>query len=286
MVSSAKSEMVLCAPFAKRHIMERLLNCRQGSPSIQVITRWRPEEVAAGVSDPSVLNLISSEGGSVWLNDQIHAKYFRCDDEILLGSANLTGAALGWSRRSNVEVAETARWTKDAQGFEELLLAGSTLATPEFALEIEDLASKLPSPLFLEGEPEVPSVWWPHLREPKDLWVAYCGGREKLTSISAVASDADLLALDLPMGLGKSEFSMVVATRLRQHHNIDSIDHFLESPRRFGEVRDQISRISGKSREDSTHIWQTLMRWLMEFLPRRYEVTVPRHSEVIKRVDG
>jgi hypothetical protein len=32
-----------------------------------------------------------------------------------------------------------------------------------------------------------------------------------------------------------------------------------------------------------TTAWQTLMRWLLYFLPRRYERVPSRHSEVLRR---
>jgi len=35
---------------------------------------------------------------------------------------------------------------------------------------------------------------------------------------------------------------------------------------------------------DYSEKWQTLMRWLLHFLPGRHEVSVPRYSVVIRKI--
>src|SRR5690348_16210342 len=97
LLGSAEAEALICAPFVKLHALSRLLDVIDSAARIELFTRWRPEEVAAGVSDTSVLAVVEDRGGSVWLHDQLHAKVFRADGQVLVGSANVTGKALGWS---------------------------------------------------------------------------------------------------------------------------------------------------------------------------------------------
>src|SRR3954465_742620 len=47
--ASAESQLVLCAPFVKAHVIEKLLGRWRGGPTLTVFTRWRVEEVASGV---------------------------------------------------------------------------------------------------------------------------------------------------------------------------------------------------------------------------------------------
>jgi hypothetical protein len=68
---------------------------------------------------------------------------------------------------------------------------------------------------------------------------------------------------------------------------VRAVDEFVALPRRFGEVRDMLaaSLSTGGDAPDATATWQTLMRWLLFFLPRRYKRTVPGHaSEVFRRL--
>src|SRR3954447_2475597 len=104
MCEHARHEIVLCAPFVKRHVIDRVLACTAPNVAVAIISRWRPEEIAAGGSDTAVLESGSARGGSVLLHDRLHAKFYRGDDAVLLGSANLTGTALGWSTRPNLEL--------------------------------------------------------------------------------------------------------------------------------------------------------------------------------------
>src|ERR1700761_8118340 len=101
---AAEERAVLCAPFVKIGALEPVLGALAPAVDVLLFTRWRPEEVAAGVSDTAVLGLIEGRGGRVFLCDSLHAKAFIFDDVALVGSANLTARALGWTAAPNLEV--------------------------------------------------------------------------------------------------------------------------------------------------------------------------------------
>ena len=104
MCASVERELVLCAPFIKTGVIIRALEAVPTPTTIEVFTRWRPDEVAAGVCDTAILSLVEDRGGTVHLCDRLHAKYVRADAEAWVGSANLTAAALGWSATPNLEL--------------------------------------------------------------------------------------------------------------------------------------------------------------------------------------
>jgi hypothetical protein len=95
--AEANKEVLLVAPFIKVSVLEKLMN-KIISPdvSLRCVTRWFPEEIVAGVSDLEVWSLIHQRSNSsLWLRPDLHAKYYRADQQCLVGSANLTGKALG-----------------------------------------------------------------------------------------------------------------------------------------------------------------------------------------------
>lgn len=103
--AEADKELLLVAPFIKASVIERLLDKISPAVSLKCITRWFPEEIVAGVSDLEVWNLIQNlPNSSLWLRPDLHAKYYRADNRCLIGSANLTGKALGWSNCPNLEL--------------------------------------------------------------------------------------------------------------------------------------------------------------------------------------
>ena len=106
--TEANKELLLVAPFIKASVIERLLDKISPGVSLKCITRWFPEEIVAGVSDLEVWNLIQNhDNSSLWLRPDLHAKYYRADNRCLIGSANLTGKALGWSHYPNLELLVT-----------------------------------------------------------------------------------------------------------------------------------------------------------------------------------
>ncbi|AEF41273.1 hypothetical protein AS9A_2826 [Hoyosella subflava DQS3-9A1] len=284
LAEGAAIELVLCAPFIKLHVIERLMKSTKEGVCVAVITRWRPEEIAAGVSDPEILSVIEDRGGKVLLHDRLHAKFYRNEAKVLVGSANLTGAALGWSNPSNVELL-TSVSAEVVADLECRLQAESVRATPQIATAVSEAAAQL-KPLSAAVAPAVGEAWaeWlPRLRQPSDLFTAYSLGAERLSTASASAAKMDLAMLDLPPGLDRQTFTLIVGSRLLQAPSVMAVDEYLLTPRRFGAVVDWIARRHSLDRDCASNTWQTLMRWLLEFLPDRYGRNVPGHSEIIDR---
>jgi hypothetical protein len=287
LAASSRREFVMCAPFAKQAVVSRVVSVIPEGVAVVVYTRWRPEEVAAGVSDTEVLTILRSRGGAVYLHDRLHAKFYRNESQVLLGSANLTATALGWSLNPNIELLVPSGRDTVAD-VERCLSAESTEATDELAREVEEIAKLLPAPALvmpddMEQPPELADLWVPQLRMPSDLYSAYNKGLHSLTSRSAAAAAVDLAVLDLPVGLDKRQFDVLVGHRLRRQPLFQDVDQLLEQPRRFGEVREKVGRLTGYDRAQADAAWQTLMRWMLEFLPDRYTHDVKRHSEIISR---
>lgn len=293
----ARRQALLCAPFAKAAVVKRLLAAFEPGVEIELFTRWRPEEVAAGVSDTAVLGQVTEQGGRVYLCDALHAKLFRFDESALIGSANLTAKALGWRQNSNLELLVEAAADHDAVvALERDLRAASIPATLEIAAEVERAAALLPKapqqPGAVEAdaagpaEPAAIESWRPHLREPRDLYRAYSQGLERLTELSAAAAARDLGELEIPAGLERDQFESLVGTRLLQAPLIQEIDALLSRSRRFGEMRDHLADALDVDRDEATHAWQTAMRWMLYFLPQRYARSVPSHSEIMIRKEA
>src|SRR5436305_2039515 len=58
LVASASQDLVLAAPFIKVRVLDRVLNLTEGTVRVTCITRWRAEEIAAGVSDLDVWGVV------------------------------------------------------------------------------------------------------------------------------------------------------------------------------------------------------------------------------------
>ncbi len=299
----ACNEVILVAPFIKAPALVRLLAQIPPQISLKCVTRWRLEEILAGVSDLEVWTILKYRpDASLWLRPDLHAKYYRADQKCLVGSANLTSTALGWIKQINLELLVPLP-ANNAQllDFEEELFAGSVQVDQaifaQMQLAVQLLGEQYPKILPLEASPQFESeeesqeaiatdAWLPTLRNPEDLYLAYSGRSEKLSTVSREAALLDLSVFPMPPDLPKAAFQVYVGSLLLQKPIIRQVDVLLSTPQRFGAVTDLLSSLacSQSPNFDADRAWQTLMRWLRYFLPNRYALSVPNHSEVFGRV--
>ena len=279
----------MAAPYIKRGALQRLLAALPAACPIRVVTRWRIEEIALGVSDLEIWqDLQERRNCELWLQSALHAKYYRADKSIAFGSANLTNLALGWSDHPNLEILyEIGSDYADRINFERALFASATRVDESLYDNFVDAlkafppsAPRPPSSGFVEADGQ-PLPWRPHLRFPQDLYRLYSGDPgEDLSAAAREVGALDLAALDPPLGLGADQFRAWVALALLQNPEFQAIDAFVVTSRRFGEMRRFLSE---QGAADGNRAWQTWMRWILHFLPDRLQFHTANYSEIVSR---
>ncbi|TGV61063.1 hypothetical protein EN784_01295 [bacterium M00.F.Ca.ET.141.01.1.1] len=284
----ARSNLLLVAPYIKFDALVKVLDATSPGVSVQVITRWRLDELASGVSDLAIWPALCARGhAELWLQPSLHAKYYRADNRSILGSANLTGAGLGWSASSNLELlVESSHLAEHLSLFESEAFRGAKKVDDAIYLAFKaalDTLLPLPPPQ-LEGV-QIDNVkfatWRPSLRFPQDMWRYYSGDRNNLTTASCDAARLDLAALDPPAALSQDVFHSWIALQLRQHPEVQAIEAFGVQSRRFGEMTSLLTSLGA---QDGAHAWQTWMRWLGHFDPTRFKFHVANYSEIFEVV--
>lgn len=285
LTESAEEQLTLIAPFFQREALSRVLLGLSPHVTLTVLTRWRPLDLISGVSDPSIWNLLASRPrSSIALRSDLHAKLYRADRNCLVGSANVTLAGLGWAACSNAELLWPLRPVPARiLQLEHEWLANARIADEEmyeWALSLIS-ESRKPSPGQADGEDEPHDFWWPKVRQPKDLWAASIGHSLPPKVLNSAAED--LLALSVPSGLDATTFHEAVKGALRQTPAVNWVNACLATPRRFGWMRDAIAQKmhSVGVERSAGEAWQTMIRWLLHFLPEDYEYSRPRHTEVM-----
>ena len=300
----ATREVLLVAPFIKQVALQRLLAIIPKGVTLRCITRWKPEEIASGVTDLEIWHLIKDyPNSSLELRSDLHAKYYRVDEQCLIGSANLTNKGLGWSTSSNLELlVELSAETEELKNFEEELLRGCiqvdqnlfnqvaktvALLKEQFpqSNQLTDEGNKVK--LFLNFDNTFSNYWLPTLRNPGCLYLAYSEQWEKLTISTQEAANQDLMAFPLPNNLSEDTFNSYMGILILQKSIVQEVDNFVKTPQRFGAVKNLILSLNKNKSENfnATRCWQTLMRWLLYFLPNRYATSVPNYSEIFYRID-
>lgn len=289
-LSSAKNSVLLCAPFIKVGVMKSLLRHIPESVTLKVITRWVPLEIAVGVSDLEIFDLLQARNQtSLWLYDRLHAKLYMADDRVLAGSANLTATALGWSSKPNLEILTALPNSDEAVKACLAQLAEARPASSEERDKISRLAASVGTPkLGLVDDVEdahATMLWLPTLAAPAKLYQAYVPQtRDRLTDDVLDAALEDLAALSLPAGLGEAAFRTTVAAALQSMPAIQRLLHDAAD-----DLTDDAAQqlIRDLARDDSLSPearWLVVREWLTYFLQDNYEIAP--QSFVLRRRPG
>jgi len=248
--------------------------------------------------------LLRDRGGTLSLVSHLHAKYYRFGYVTFVGSANLTAAALDWRAQANLELLVEARSEARLLEFEAAVRAQAVQVDEtlyEHMRALVEALRPLEAPVIGasavdagdEGEREAgrlfeerreAALWLPESRTPQVLFDYYRGKLDRLSQGEREAAAVDLAAFPLPLGLEEGAFRAYIGWYLAQTSVVRRVDTLLVEPQRFGAVRASLRRMEDYPRDrDSSRDWQTLMRWLLYFLPDQYEAWEANYSEIFAR---
>jgi len=286
--ADARTEVVLVAPFIKATALERILEAIPIEvTSLKCVTRWRPEEVAAGVSDLEVFEIISSRPcAQLFIHPLLHAKYFRADGKFLVGSCNLTQRALGWAMPANLELMlEVSDDQQALLDFERLVFANSFEASQQLRNEVSAAADQIrdsgkqPTLLSEESlgseEPETFSadVWLPLCTRPERLFQIYSGeDSDHIIGWTLEAGQRDIKSLRIPPGLGARTFVQFVAASIQQTPLAQRVRAVATS----AITPEEGAKLITSSVDEQYLVyspeehWHTIRAWLLHFLPKVY----------------
>ena len=210
----ASGEVSVIAPFIKTDALRSLLDVIPPGTYLHCVTRWLPREIAAGVSDPEILDMLEERGNSTLsLVDRLHAKLYVAGERCLAGSANVTLTGLGEGDDRNIEV--LVETTVDDPGIAATLQEirhAERPATRLMAQAARRLADSLADSAELAVDLETP--WFPISRRPQDAYQFYRAppsGYQKATDRLLLA---DLASSNLQPGLEEEEFRSAICSLL------------------------------------------------------------------------
>lgn len=282
----AKGEVLLIAPFIKVDSLRKLF--ASISPEVKkiiVITRWIPKEIASGVSDLEVFDLITLKtNATLLLHPCLHAKYYRADNKCLVGSANITATALGWCSIPNIELlVEVNPEAKIFQDMELHLSTYSITATESIrsAMQIEVDALKLKmKDLLIEDEPseiKLNSIWLPACNKPEYLYKIYSGqDTSNLLSSVVKAGELDIKALSLLPGMSEESFQQYISAIFESTPVALEIQEITKGSGATDEDAEAIiKKYCGQVTfpgYDSKLYWAIFKKWMIYFFPKRYRI--------------
>ncbi len=298
LVSSAEENVVLVAPFIKAETLSRVLDAIPNpGPQIDCVTRWQPEDIVDGVCDLEIFELIADRTNAhLWKHPNLHAKFFRGDQSCLVGSANLTGRALGWRLPTNLELlVDLDVSSLGLQAWEASVMSNCILVTAELrdqvAKEAEKLAAqrpKLPS-MDVEHDDDPSFRWIPLCPSPERLFKVYTGELDEAKMVRSAFEFAqhDLRTLGPPKGYSDEDFLSYIADRLQKLEVIQEVVGASTAGLSDVQAADLIADyIDPLSMIDAGDAWKILKRWMMHFFPEDYRIEVQQEVFVKgRRID-
>ena len=213
---NAEEDVAIIAPFIKIGALTSLLEVVPPATHLRCVTRWLPREVAAGVSDPEILDVLEQRGNfNLTLVDNLHAKLYVAGEECLVGSSNVTGSGLGeGTDETNIEVLVAT--TVHDPGVVSTLADISRFerpATRVLAEAARRLGDSLPSPASAGSAEE---CWFPRSRRPERAYRLYA----QLPDGYLVRADKlllhDLATSNLPPGLNEQVLQTAIRSLLSE----------------------------------------------------------------------
>jgi hypothetical protein len=277
-------DLFLVAPFTNAEAIDTLLKNFSKNEKVTLVTRWRIEDITSGVSDVEVYALLKKYQARMFVNNRLHAKYYRKGNQALVGSANLTNNGFSIGKMGNLELiikvdVEESGYSK----FEFDLLKNSILVDDNLYEKMSKLQTEV-LPILkkkedISGQAENSSslgYWWPQSRDPESLWEIYFQNEN-------LDANADLHYLSLPAGIPDEDvFKRIIFAALELQPNIQEVFRYVRiSERRFGEMRQHL-KVIDPDISDATIVWQNLFRWLLYIDPVKFEYFRPNFTEIIR----
>jgi len=287
LVSSAKERVILVAPFIKVDAIQRVFDAIpvSGGAHIDCVTRWRPEDIVDGVCDLEIFEVIADRANAqLWKHPNLHAKFFRADQSCLIGSANLTGRALGWRLPTNLELlVELDTNLLGLQAWETSLMNSCVPVTAklrdQIAQQAADIAAQRPkiTSIDVEHDDDPSFRWVPLCPAPERLFKVYTGELDEAKMVRSAFEFAqrDLRALGPPKGYSEEQFLEYVAVRLQNLEVVQKVASASSS----GVSDTQAAKLIEEYIDESPMIsppdaWRILKQWMMHFFPEQYRIEV------------
>lgn len=101
---SAKASIFITSAFIKEKAVESLLRDVSKDLNIEIVGRWKKNDLLVKASDLAVYDLCSQNGWKFGVDQNLHGKlYFIDDNDVFLGSANLTQKGMSIGGFGNIE---------------------------------------------------------------------------------------------------------------------------------------------------------------------------------------
>ena len=291
-LNSAKQEIIVLSAFLKENALRWLF---ENTPvrNISVVTRWHPNDLVAGISDHSCYEFCRENGIRFGIASSLHAKVYCIDGHVLVGSANATNRGLALASQHNDEfgVCVIAGYAVHEKLSD--YLRSVTWVDDELFSQIKAELARMP-----KSNQSLTPVWSDRIRsklrkENQYIWMHELPFNEPYELLKCYNESTDSIEHDLELlGLTREYFTFERATTAFSSsrayewcHNVIRVNESLWFGGFTHTLHNAVLDDPTPYRREVKQLTQVLFSWLKLF-PSSFEVSRPRHSEVITFVQN
>jgi len=270
----------IISAFIKISALEELCEKLNLQPGVNLVVRWRPEDIKSGVSDLEVFQFAKRKGFKLYRNKNLHSKLFVYENNrAFLTSGNLTGRGLGEQENRNLEVGAVVDFQPSDWGKVFEIIENSMEVTEEMVAWLQEHASPGGATESIPPEPD----WekdesfaisdFPATQSPNEFFEFYLAEVGSLTPSQRSSLEQDRSTFKVPSGLSKEQLWQRLEISLRGQKYVKHILQWVEreSSLRFGElVRWAHNNCQDRPvpyRKDVKTYLNHLYDWMEELLP-------------------
>lgn len=301
-------EAVLVAPYVKVATLEWMLSLLGEDCRIRLLTRARLQDFILGASDIECWPLIWERGGDIFVEQSLHAKYYRFDDTVFFGSANVTESALNRRANPNMELLASHPFDESLHQTEDALFAGRILADKDLYKRLKTVVDRYrKDKVFIDLQKKLkrlrsrhdsklefvplPDRWCFHTKHPETLWIA-CRHPQSLDEAERTAATADLQLLRiLPEDvLSEEDLRRLVGARFNSWNIVRDLHRCFDKNEtddrpylRYGYIRDAFGLENDEKYDGYQGTVNSFFDWMIYFLPDIFSEGPRRHSRLLGR---
>ncbi len=291
--------LTIIVPYIKLNALKLLLT--ENSSCNQIVIRWEPKDILAGVSDLEVYDFCKENGISLFWNKRIHLKvYLKNNSSLFLTTANISHRALGidFNERSNHEVGTIiSDISLEDKIYFQSIINESILVNDTI---YKNLKSQLDEIEKVEDAPfefELPSI-----EEEKHFLISSLPMSKNIETFMTFYFEPndlndddlncgihDLVNYNIELGLSKNELRSRLKYSFENHPFIRELLNAVDEKKvvgmYFGEakawIQENCTNVPTPRRYELTGNYQIVLEWIATLINDKYTVDRPRHSERI-----
>ena len=295
MCGAAAESVVLASPYISIDVFMQILNRVRDDVHVTVVTKWKAVDIANGFNDLKVASVLEERGNSeLRLLIDLHAKYYRADCDVILGSGNLTYSGLNANKSGNTEImVQVDSSFSGVADFENTLRRKSVLPRPGLLAEIQEQVEFLCQNKIIQAPAKDFSRdqifasnqdWLPFCQTPDALFEIY---QENTTEIAVEVVDSgrnDLIFFEPPGQMDKRRFEAFLRTGVSQSSLFCQALEIINSEKSIDDARGmEIIRTLNPSMSDDDiyQSWFAARRWLAYFFPKQFVIAGSKKDQII-----